>query len=285
MARTWFITGTSRGLGRRLVEAALAVGDSVVATARRPEQVEDLVAVGGDRVLPVRLDVTEPGAAASALRTAVEHFGRVDVVVNNAGYGSIAPIEDVTDEDFRSQVDTILYGTLSVSRAAVPLLRGQGSGHIIQIGSVGGRVGAPGFGVHQAMKWAVEGMSEALANEVAPFGIRVTIVEPGGLRTDYNGSSRVVGRIRPEYQATVGAVADALGANSGREPGDPAKAARAIVSVAGLEEPPLRLLLGSDAVAYASAAARARDENDARWRSLSLSTDAEDGVAGADLSW
>jgi NAD(P)-dependent dehydrogenase (short-subunit alcohol dehydrogenase family) len=209
----------------------------------------------------------------------------VDVVVNNAGYGSIAPIEDVTDEDFRSQVDTILYGTLSVSRAAVPLLRRQGSGHVIQIGSIGGRLGAPGFGVHQAMKWAVEGMSEALANEVAPFGVKVTIVEPGGLRTDYNGSSRVVGHIRDEYRATAGANADALGANNGQEPGDPAKAAQAIVSIAGLEEPPLRLLLGRDAVAYAEAAAHARDENDARWRELSLSIDADDGGTGAKLSW
>ncbi|MDQ0808311.1 NAD(P)-dependent dehydrogenase (short-subunit alcohol dehydrogenase family) [Streptomyces sp. B3I7] len=285
MTRVWFITGSSRGLGRHLVEAALANGDHVVATARRPEQIEALSTSHADRLFPVRLDVTEPGAPAAALRTAVERFGRVDIVVNNAGYGSIAPIEDVTDEDFRSQVDTNLYGPLSVSRAAVPLLRRQGSGHIIQIGSIGGRVGAPGFGVHQAMKWALEGMSEALANEVAPFGIKVTIVEPGGLRTDYNGSSRVVGHIRPEYHATAGAIAAALGANSGQEPGDPAKAAQAIVGIAGLEEPPLRLLLGRDAVAYAEAAAKARDESDRRWRAVSLSIDADDEATGDELSW
>ncbi|MEV4350954.1 SDR family NAD(P)-dependent oxidoreductase [Actinoplanes sp. NPDC049596] len=277
MPRTWFVTGASRGLGRQIVEAALEAGDAVMATARRPETLADLVARYGDRIAAAELDVTVPGAATAPLQCAVERFGRLDVVVNNAGFGSIAPVEDVTDEDFRSQVDTNLYGVLSVTRAAMPILREQESGHIIQIASIGGRVGAPGFGVHQAMKWAVEGLSEALANEAAPFGIKVTIVEPGGLRTDYNGTSRRVGRIRPEYEATAGAIARALGDNSGREPGDPARAAQAILRVAGIAEPPLRLLLGADAVQYAEAAARARDENDARWRELSLSIAADGG--------
>jgi NAD(P)-dependent dehydrogenase (short-subunit alcohol dehydrogenase family) len=285
MSRVWFITGASRGLGFAITRAALAAGDAVMATARRPEKLAAAFGDHGGRLATAPLDVAVPDAAAGPLRETAEKFGRLDVVVNNAGFGSIAPIEDVTDADFYSQVDTNLYGVLSVTRAAVPLLRRQGSGHIVQIASIGGRVGAPGFGVHQAMKWAVEGMSEALANEVAPFGVKVTIVEPGGLRTDYNGVSRRVGHIRPEYEATVGALATMLGESNGHEPGDPDKAARAILRVAGTQQPPLRLLLGTDAVEYAAAAARARDENDARWRDLSVSIAAEDGVTGAALNW
>jgi NAD(P)-dependent dehydrogenase (short-subunit alcohol dehydrogenase family) len=285
MSRVWFITGASRGLGLAIARAALTAGDSVMATARRPEKLAADLSRYGARVATASLDVTVPGAAADPLRETVDRFGRLDVVVNNAGFGSIAPIEDVTDEDFHSQIATNLYGVLSVTRAAMPILRQQRAGHIVQIASIGGRVGAPGFGVHQATKWAVEGLSEALANEVAPFGVKVTIVEPGGLRTDYNGVSRRVGRIRPEYAPTVGAIATMLGDNNGREPGDPDKAARAILRVAGAEEPPLRLLLGTDAVEYAAAAARARDENDARWRELSLSITAGDAATGAAINW
>src|ERR1700754_4288545 len=189
MQKVWFVTGASRGLGLEITRAALEAGDAVMATARQPQRLAGLVARFGDRLAPAQLDVGVPGAAAGPLETAAKRFGRLDVVVNNAGFGSIAPIEDVTDEDFRSQVDTNLYGVLSVTRAAVPILRHQGSGHIIQIASIGGRTGAPGFGVHQAMKWAVEGLSGALANELAPLGVKVTVIEPGGMRTDYNGVS------------------------------------------------------------------------------------------------
>jgi NAD(P)-dependent dehydrogenase (short-subunit alcohol dehydrogenase family) len=286
MSRVWLITGTSRGLGRKLAEAVLADGQRLVATARRPEMLADLAAAYGSQIVTAPLDVTDPRAARTAVRTAMDHFGVLDVVVNNAGFGSIAPVEDVTDGDFHSQIDTNLYGVLNVTRAALPILRAQRSGHIIQIASIGGRVGAPGFGVHQATKWAVEGLSEALANEVAPLGIAVTIIEPGGLRTDYNGSSRSVGSIRPEYEPTAGAIAAALGQASGREPGDPTKAARAILKVAAAARPPLRLLLGSDAVEYAATAAQARADEDALWRELSLSTDADDTRTDAPwLGW
>ncbi|NMO56444.1 SDR family NAD(P)-dependent oxidoreductase [Actinoplanes sp. TBRC 11911] len=283
MERVWFVTGASRGLGREITRAALSAGDFVMATARQPERLSDLQARFGARLATAQLDVSVPGAAAGPLAATLTRFGHLDVVVNNAGYGSIAPIEDVTDDDFHSQVATHLYGTLSVTRAAVPIFRRQGSGRFIQIASIGGRTGAPGFGVHQAVKWAVEGLSGALANEVAPLGIKVTVVEPGGLRTDYNGVSRRVGYIRPEYAATAGMNATLLGEYHGREPGDPAKAAQAILQVAGMPEPPLRLLLGTDAVRYAAAVAAAQAESDARWRDLSLSIAADDEDEGAPL--
>src|SRR6478735_5929758 len=196
MALTWFITGSSRGFGRSLVTAALAAGDRVVATARRPETLADLVAEHGDAVLPVALDVTDPDAARAALEQGVARFGRLDVVVNNAGYANVAPIETVEEEDFRAQFETNFWGVVHVSRAAVPLLRAQGGGTVVQFSSVGGRVGgSPGIASYQAAKFAVDGFSRVLAVETAPFGIKVMVVEPSGFQTDWAGSSMTVQEI------------------------------------------------------------------------------------------
>jgi NAD(P)-dependent dehydrogenase (short-subunit alcohol dehydrogenase family) len=274
-SNVWLITGGSRGLGRQLAESVLAAGHRLIATARKPEQLADLSAKYKDQVRTIAFDVTDPIAAQKAVQSAVDAFGRLDVLVNNAGYGNIAPIEDITEADFRAQIDTNFFGVVNVTRAALPILRKQGSGHIIQISSIGGRLGTPGLSAYQSAKWAVEGFSEVLSKEVNGFGIRVTIVEPGGFRTDWAGSSMQIEEIRDEYQPTVGALANHLRANSGKQQGDPAKAAQVILQIAELEDPPLRLLLGSDAVSIASAIAAQRAADDEKWKQLSLSTDFE----------
>lgn len=272
-SRVWLITGSSRGLGRSFAEAVLAAGHRLVATARKPEQLSSLVERYGDRVRAVALDVTNPEQARAAVRAAVEAFGRLDVVVNNAGYGGLAPIEEMTDEDFRSQLDTNLFGVMNVTRAALPVLREQRSGHIIQVSSIGGRLSTPGLGAYQAAKWAVGGFSEVLAKETAPFGVKVTVLEPGGFRTDWAGASMAIADFRPEYAPTVGAVAQALRSRTGKEPGDPDRAAQVLLQVAALESPPLHLVLGSDAFGLAEEKLDALKAADARWKHLSLSTD------------
>jgi NAD(P)-dependent dehydrogenase (short-subunit alcohol dehydrogenase family) len=279
MSKVWLITGSSRGLGRHLAETVLSAGHQVVATARRPEQLADLAARHPGQLHPVALDVTDPAAAESAVRAAVGQFGRLDVVVNNAGYADVASIEDVTLAGFRAQIDTNFYGVVYVTKAALPVLRQQGSGHIIQISSVGGRIGSAGLAAYQSAKWAVEGFSEVLVQEVAPFGIKVSIIEPGGLRTDWAGSSMTIPPVSDPYQPTVGARVRMIEARSGQEAGDPAKAANVILELTELDEPPLRLLLGSDAVRYAGAADQARIDSDAKWRALSESTDHDDATA------
>ncbi|RKH08381.1 SDR family NAD(P)-dependent oxidoreductase [Corallococcus sp. CA047B] len=272
-SRVWLITGSSRGLGRSFAEAVLAAGHRLVATARKPEQLAPLVERYGERVRAVALDVTKPEQARAAVKTAAEAFGRLDVVVNNAGYGDLASIEEMTDDAFRAQLDTNLFGVVNVTRAALPVLRAQRSGHIIQVSSVGGRLSTPGLGAYQAAKWAVGGFSEVLAKEVAPFGVKVTIVEPGGFRTDWAGASMTIPSIGPDYAPTVGAVAEMVRARTGKEPGDPDRAAQVLLQVAALESPPLHLLLGSDAFGLASARLDALKAEDARWKHLSLSTD------------
>ncbi|WP_371549661.1 oxidoreductase [Streptomyces sp. NBC_00554] len=273
MSKTWLITGSSRGLGRALAEAVLAAGHQLVATARRPEQLDDLVQRFGDRVRAVALDVTDPAAARAAVQQAVDSFGRLDVLVNNAGYADVASIEDVTEEAFRAQIDTNLHGVVNVTKAALPVLREQGSGHIVQVSSVGGRVGTPGLSAYQAAKWAVGGFSEVLAQEVAPFGIKVTVIEPGGLRTDWAGSSMSTPPVSDPYKPVIEPVVGFLGQADGTQPGDPALAAQAILHVTEAADPPVRLLLGSDAVAVAGAMAQNLAASDAKWRKVSDSID------------
>ncbi len=185
MFRVWLITGSSRGLGRALAEAVLASGDNLVATARDPGQLADLSERYGDQVLTLALDVTDEVAAAAAVEAGVKRFGRIDVLVNNAGYGNVGSIEDTSLADFRAQIETNLFGTIIMTKAVIALMRGQGAGHIIQFSSVGGRIGPAGRGAYSAAKFGVEGFSEVLSKEVAPFGIRVTVIEPGGFRTDF----------------------------------------------------------------------------------------------------
>jgi NAD(P)-dependent dehydrogenase (short-subunit alcohol dehydrogenase family) len=277
MSQVFLLTGASRGLGRAIAEGVLDAGHSLVAGARRPETLDDLVAAHGDRVLAVALDVTDPDAAQVAVDAAVQRFGRLDVVVNNAGYADLAAIEDVTLDAFRAQIDTNLLGVVNVTKAALPVLRAQGSGHIIQVSSVGGRMATPGLSAYQAAKWAVGGFSSVLAAEVAPLGIRVTVLEPGGMQTDWAGSSMTVPPISEPYQATVGRSAAMHNAQT-LALGDPAKVARVVLEVAAMDDPPLRLLLGSDAYTYATAAGRALLDSDERLRELSISTDRDDAT-------
>ena len=279
MSQVFFLTGSSRGLGRQVAEAVLAAGHSLVATARNPASLADLADRYGDRVLPVALDVTDPEAAVAAVKAGTAAFGRIDVVVNNAGYANLASVEDSTLADFRAQVDANLFGVVNVTKAALPILREQGSGHIIQVSSIGGRLATAGLAAYQAAKWAVGGFSEVLAREVGPFGIKVTVLEPGGMQTDWAGSSMRVPPVSEPYQPTVGVMARMHGDGSATALGDPAKVAQVVLTVAGMAEPPLRLILGSEAYAYATAAARARAESDAAWHDLTVSTDRDDATA------
>ncbi|WP_164018485.1 oxidoreductase [Pyxidicoccus trucidator] len=273
MSKVWFITGSSRGLGRDLSKAVLAAGHRLIATARKPEQLRELIEQYGERVLPVALDVTDAAAARAAVARAVSVFGRIDVVVNNAGYANLSSIEDVAEDDFREQFETNFFGVMNVTRAVLPVLRAQRDGHILQVSSIGGRTGSPGLASYQAAKWAVEGFSEVLAKEVAPLGIRVTIIEPGGFRTDWAGASMRVDTVSDAYKPTVGAFMENVRKHADAIRGDPAKAARAILQLASEPQPPLRLLLGSDAVFLAEVVAAQRAEEDARWKTLSQSTD------------
>ncbi|MFK3981679.1 SDR family NAD(P)-dependent oxidoreductase [Micromonospora sp. NPDC050397] len=279
MSKVFLVTGSARGLGRHVAEAVLDAGHSLVATARRPEQLADLVDRYGDRIRPVALDVTDAAAAEAAVRTAVDTFGRLDVVVNNAGYANYASTEDLSADDFRSQVETNFFGVVNVTRAAIPVLREQGAGHLIQVSSLGGRLATAGLSAYQASKWAVGGFSEVVAQEVAPFGVKVTVLEPGGMRTDWAGSSMAIPPISEPYRQTVGVMAKLLRSGAGNAAGDPAKVARVLLRITDLDEPPLRLLLGSDAVRYADDVLRARTESDVRWRPLSVSTDHDDATA------
>jgi NAD(P)-dependent dehydrogenase (short-subunit alcohol dehydrogenase family) len=279
MSQVFFLTGSSRGLGREIAAAVLAAGHRLVATARQPASLADLAERYGDRILPVALDVTDPAAARAAVAAGVAAFGRIDVVVNNAGYANLAAVEDIALDDFREQIETNLLGVVSVTKAALPVLRAQGGGRVIQVSSVGGRLATAGLSAYQAAKWAVGGFSEVLAKEVAPLGIKVTVLEPGGMRTDWAGSSMRVTPISEPYEQTVGAMARLHeGIGSGAALGDPAKVARVVLEVAAMDEPPLRLILGSEAYAYATAAAEARAESDAAWRHLTVSTDRDDAT-------
>ncbi|MEE4545234.1 SDR family NAD(P)-dependent oxidoreductase [Streptomyces sp. V4-01] len=274
----FLVSGASRGLGREIVAAALEAGHRVVAGVRSPSALDDLAAKHGDGQLAVvPLDVTDADAARAAVATAVDRFGRLDVLVNNAGYANVDPVEDVGFDDFRTQVDTNLFGVVRLTQAALPVMREQRSGHIVQVSSVGGRLAVPGLSAYQSAKWAVGGFSSVLAGEVAPLGIKVTVLEPGGMRTDWAGSSMRVGPIRAEYQETVGAMA-AMHSPESTAASDPAKVARLLLEVVGLPQPPLRLLVGPDAYAYATAAGRALLAEDEKWRDLSVSTAADDAT-------
>ena len=242
MSKIWFVTGSSRGFGRQFVQAALERGDKVAATARNTDSLADLVAAHGEAVLPLKLDVTDKGAAFEAVKRAHEHFGRLDVIVNNAGYGLFGAVEELTEQQVRDQMETNFYGALWVTQAALPLLRAQGSGHIVQISTVGGVVSFPNLGGYNASKWALEGLTEALAQEVAGFGIKVTLVEPGGFETDWAGSSATFATQLPAYDDLRTAVAAAW---SDVESGDPAATGPALLKIVDADNPPLRVFFGT----------------------------------------
>src|SRR3984885_11953863 len=259
MTLNWLITGSSRGFGWELAKAALDRGDNVVATARRPEQLGSLVKSYGESVRTAALDVTDAGAARAAVQTAIDNFGSLEVVVNNAGYANSAPIEEMTDDDFRAQIETNLFGVFNVTKAALPILHTQRSGHFVQFSSIGGRVGgSPGLGAYQTAKFGVEGFSEVLHAEVKPLGIKVTIVEPGGFRTDWGGSSMRTSTVGADYEETVGAMNRFRESTVSTWRGDPKRAANILVDLVDLDEPPLRLLLGDGAVRSAGESSRER---------------------------
>lgn len=278
MKKVWFITGSSRGLGRSLTEAVLAGGDQVAATARTPGQLNDLAAKYPEQLLPIKLDVTSKEDITCAVATAVAHFGRIDVLVNNAGFGIVGAAEAFTDEQVQSQLNTNLYAPIEVTRAVLPYMRAQRSGRILQISSVGGRVGNSGLTIYQAAKFGLGGFSEALAREVAPLGIYVTCVEPGGFRTDWAGASMTYAPHVEGYEETVDSRAGFLKSNSFVPMGDPAKAAKVMVTLAAHPQPPIRLLLGSEAAGMVQMADAERTREFEQWLPVTKSTDHDDAV-------
>ncbi|MGA5541575.1 SDR family NAD(P)-dependent oxidoreductase [Mycobacterium sp. NPDC051198] len=271
----FLVSGASRGLGRSIVEAALGAGHRVVAGIRSTTALSDLAAQKPDHLAVVQLDVTDDEQVRAAVATAVERFGRLDVLVNNAGYANMAAIEDFDFDDFRAQIDANFFGVVRLTQAALPVMRAQRAGHIVQISSVGGRLVRAGLGAYQSAKWAVTGFSGVLAQEVAPLGITVTVLEPGGMRTDWAGSSMRVAEVRAEYADTVGtSIAQSTPENLGAS--DPAKVAELVLTIAEMPDPPERLLVGPDAYRYATAAGRDLLADDEKWEALSLSTAADD---------
>lgn len=271
MTKVWFITGSSRGLGNAIVEEVLKAGDKVIATARKPAQLDSLVRqYGADKILTIALDVTDNAQVLEAVKTGHEKFGRIDVVVNNAGWADVAAIEDVSVENFLAQMNTNFLGVVYVTKAVIPILREQKSGHIIQISSVGGRVGMAGLSAYQSAKWAVGGFSTVLSQEVGPLGIRVSVIEPGGMPTDWAGSSMSIPPISEPYrEALKFRTGDALQRTF---PSIPSKVAQILLKISDLENPPLRLLVGPDAWEVAQSAAQGLLSSDEKWKELTMSS-------------
>lgn len=273
MAKVWLVTGSGNGLGREIVEAALAAGDSVVAAARRIAELDPLVAQYGERIKPVTLDVRDEEAAKAAVQAAVDAFGRLDVLVNNAGYGHFAPFEQMSPAEFKDVVDTCFYGVVYTTRAAVPVMRKQKSGYIFQVSSVGGRMAIAGNSPYHAAKWAVGGFSDAVAMEVAPFGVKVCTLEPGGIRTNWAArAGQDTPELLPDYEPSVGAILKLLALVRGNSEGDPKRIADVVVKLANSKDVPQRLILGVDAEKRVQTVETARAEEAAKWRKLTLST-------------
>ncbi|NML41335.1 SDR family NAD(P)-dependent oxidoreductase [Chitinophaga sp. G-6-1-13] len=281
MEKVWFITGSSRGLGRSLTEAVLQNGDKVAATARNISQLDELVQQYGDQILPLALDVTDYEKVHQVVAAAVQHFGRIDVLVNNAGFGVIGAAEAYTAEQVRSQLETNLYAPIEITRAVLPYMRKQGGGRILQISSIGGRVGNAGLTMYQAAKFGLSGFTEALAKETGPLGIYVTSVEPGGFRTDWAGASMTYA---PEIEAyeTVNQRIAYVREGKFVPVGDPVKAAKAMLDLAQHPAPPVHLVLGSEAIGLLENADKARQAEMEEWLPVSLSTDHEEAAAFLD---
>lgn len=274
MSKVWFITGTSTGFGRELAEAALQAGNQVVATARKPEVLGTLTAKYGDKVLAITLDVTKPDTIVAAVEAARAKFGRIDVLVNNAGYSVVGGFEEITDAQFRAQYETNVFGVLNVLRAALPTLRAQKSGYILNVSSVVGLTAMPALSAYASSKFALEGISEALAAELKPMGIHVVLVEPGAFRTAF-GVAGVPKGDNPiaEYAPTAGETIGWLEGSVGKQPGDPKKAAQAMLDIADNPAPPLRLLLGNDALQMLRQKLDALQANIAAMEHVTTSTD------------
>jgi NAD(P)-dependent dehydrogenase (short-subunit alcohol dehydrogenase family) len=266
-SRTWFITGTSRGFGREWAEAALERGDRVVGTARDASTLDDLVAKYPDTLLALPLDVTDRKAVFSTVKQAHDHFGELDIVVNNAGYGQFGMIEELSEQEFRDQIETNVFGAMWVTQAALPFLRAKSSGHILQVSSIGGISAFPGIGAYHASKWALEGFSQALAQEVGDFGIHVTLIEPGGFSTDWGGSSAKhadpLDAYAPKHDASKQR-------RAGNKPGDPTASSAAVLKVVDAEKPPLRCFFGAAPLGIAEADYKSRLETWNEWQSVAL---------------
>jgi NAD(P)-dependent dehydrogenase (short-subunit alcohol dehydrogenase family) len=268
VSKTWLITGTSRGFGREWAQAALERGDRVAATARDTSTLDDLVETHGDKILPIALDVTDRAADFAAVAQAHEHFGRLDVVVNNAGYGQFGMIEELSEEEARAQIETNLFGALWITQAALPFMREQAGGHIIQVSSIGGISAFPTVGIYHASKWGLEGFSQALAQEVAGFGIKVTLIEPGGFSTDWSGSSAGRATPLPAYD-DLRERAQAWRASRGA-PGDPTATAGAVLKIVDADDPPLRVFLGESPLRIATADYESRLATWNEWQPVSI---------------
>ncbi|MEW2488379.1 oxidoreductase [Streptomyces sp. NPDC048411] len=275
--RVWLITGASSGFGRSIAAAALAAGDTVVATARRPEALDDLIAAHPDRAVALQLDVTDQARIAAVVADTALWYGRIDVLVNNAGLGLVGAVEETTDRELRDLMDLHFFGPAALVRAALPHMRRQGSGAIVQMSSMGGRLSFPGVGAYSATKFALEGLSEALAAEVAPHGIKVLIVEPGSFRTGFagGGALRQTAAI-PAYEELVGPVRTSLPGSDGKQEGDPDKAAAAILAALAAERTPMRLPLGNDATDAVFAALDTARAETVAWEKVSRSTGFDD---------
>lgn len=271
--KVWLITGCSSGFGRILAEMALARGDRVIATARKVEQLADLTAQRTGHLLALALDVTDPASIDAAMAKAEQAYGRIDVLVNNAGFGLVGAVEELEPHEYRPMFETNLFGVIEVTRAALPLMRRNSGGRIVNFSSVGGFTGRQGFGLYNASKFAVEGLSEALAQEVAPFGLKVVIVEPGAFRTAFLGRSIATGATRlAAYEATSGATRDFSAVNNGAQLGDPHKGMAVLMQAILSEQPPLRLPLGRDAMARIDGKLAAVSADLAGWRELAEQT-------------
>lgn len=276
MKKVWFITGSSRGLGRQLTEAVLAQGDRVAATARQPKSLQALKNQYPDQLELLTLDVTNLEQIQTVVTLTMERFGRIDVLVNNAGFGIIGAAEAFTEEQVRSQLETNLYAPIAITRAVLPVMRKQRSGRILQISSVGGRVGAAGLTMYQAAKFGLGGFTEALVNEVAPLGIYVTSVEPGGFRTDWAGASMTYATPVEGYETSVGQRAEYFASGQYIPMGDPAKAAQVLIDLVNHPEPPIHLILGSEAASILQEADARRKAEFETWLPVSVSTDHDD---------
>jgi NAD(P)-dependent dehydrogenase (short-subunit alcohol dehydrogenase family) len=284
MSKVWLVTGSASGLGRHIAEAVLASGDRLVATARNPVPLDDLVKEYGEQIRTTTLDVADEVAAHSAVQSAVHEFGGLDVLVNNAGYGDVAPFEQLSSERFKAVIDTNFYGVVNLTRAALPIMRKQRRGWILQISSVGGRLALPGSTAYHAAKWAVGGFTESLAQEVAAFGVKICALEPGGMKTNWGArANRDMPELLADYEPSVGALVKALLPLWGKENSDPVKVAQVVVRLAASDHLPAHLLLGSDAIRYAAEAEAKRAAEGERWREISASTDFNAAAALPDL--
>ena len=273
MSKVWLITGSGNGLGRDIAEAALGSGDRVVAGARRVEELDSLVKQYGERIKPVTLDVRDEAAARAAVQTAVDTYGRLDVLVNNAGYGQFGPFEQMSDEDFKGVMDVCFYGVVYLTRAAIPVMRQQRSGYIFQVSSIGGRLAFPGNSPYHAAKWAVGGFSDSVGAEVAPFGVKVCTLEPGGIRTNWavRATEKPV-TLLPDYEPSVGAIQKLFATIRGKQESDPKRVAGVIVMLANNEDVPKRLIMGRDSEKRLELVETARAEEAKKWREVTVAT-------------